>query len=382
MSNIDEIVSAGEPYFRVVQPQSSTAAFTESSYFRLGSYVQGATGEESLVTGLSTTTSTVAKGEKAAIDQAGDAIKNEKGDPAKAFSATSQATETYTTTASAPIPSSGNGVLLYTDGDLQQNVKGATLAKLGQGHVTEVAAADAKYAVKAGKYDLFATNGIFIKAGSFDAKGKTTAGANIELTAGGYIKQTAYGDLDEVTWGITHKRFHGIANDMFMGLKFNFFFGLESSVKLAGSLTIIMSAEAAFRLSTRFSLTVSADLNIFAGGSTTFFFGAKTDFVTGTDMKVVSGASMKGVIGPDIKMATSDLKILTTTDMKLAPTGDMKIVGLNLTICNIDLKKEFAAVKDSELEAQKKILQSNLDQLSVGQSSIANLSMDSLKVFV
>ncbi len=364
MSNIDEIVSAGEPYFRVVQPKSSTAAFAESSYFRLGSYVQGATGEDSLVTGLSTTTSTVAKAEKSASSQAGDAIKNVKGDPAKKFSATSQATETYTTTASAPIPSSGNGVLLYTDGDLQQNVKGATLAKLGQGHVTEVTTADAKYAVKAGKYDLTATNGIFIKAGSFDAAGKTTAGANIELTAGGYIKQTAYGDLDEVTYGITHKRFHGIANDMFMGLKFSFFFGLETSVKLAGRLTIIMSAELSFKLSTGFSLTIAIDRKIFVGGSVSFFFGAKVDTVTGLDMKTVVGASSKIVVGADFKQATSDTKILTATDIKMAPVGDLKKVGVNLTVCEFDLKVEMAAIKSGDMAAQKKTMQATVTNLA------------------
>jgi hypothetical protein len=377
MPNVDEIMSAGAPYFRVIQPKTCTAVFTEASYFRLGSYIQGAAQEEGLVTGLTTTTSTVTKGEKSAIDQAGDAIKNVKGDPAKDFKATSQATETYTTTASDPIASSGNGVLIYTDSDFQQNVKGASLAKYGQGHVTEVAAADAKYAVKAGKYDISATNGIFIKAGSFDAAGKTTAGANIELTAGGYIKQTAYGDLDEVTYGITHKRFHGIANDMFMGLKFSFFFGLETSVKLAGRLTIIMSAEASFRLSTRFSLTISSDLKVFVGGSTNFFFGAKIDTVTGVDMKTVIGASTKIVVGADFKQTVSDLKIVATTDIKAA-SGDMKKVSLNMTICDIDLKKEFAAVEGSDLKAVKGLMEADMKEFFAKKASVADVSLSTL----
>ncbi|RDJ25072.1 hypothetical protein DWF00_17900 [Bosea caraganae] len=354
----DEIISIGLPYFRVVQPKTSTAAFSESSYLRLGSYIVGAAEEDSLLTGLKTTTSTVSETNKSAIDQAGDAIKNEKGDPAKDFNATSQSTKVYTTTPSAPILSSNNGALIYTDSDLQMNVLGAALQKYGKGNNVEVTTADAAYNVKAGKYDLSAANGVFIKGGTKDAP------ANIELTAGGYIKQTAYGDLDEVTYGITTKRFHGIANDFFMGLKNNFFFGLETSVKLAGMISIIMSAEASFRLSTRFSLTVSKDLNISLGGVLNIFVGEKMDIIVGGDLKGVIGTSVKIVMGPDTKMATNDTKILTATDIKMAPVGDLKKVGVNLTVCEFDLKVEMAAIKGGEMAAQKKTMQSTVTTLA------------------
>lgn len=365
------------PYIRLYQPQTPSSPTSESSYFRLGSYVAGTAEEDSLLTGLTTTTSSVSEVKKSAFEQAGDAIKNEKGDPAKEFNATSQSATTYVTTpCNPPIASSNNGVLLFTDSDLQMNVKGAALQKYGAGNNVEVTTADAAYNVVAGKYDLSGHHGVFIKGGT------KADPANIELTAGGYIKQTAYGDLDEVTYGITTKRFHGIANDFFMGLKNNFFFGLETSVKLAGSLSIIMSAEASFRLSTRFSLTVSKDLNISLGGVLSIFVGEKMDIVVGADLKGVIGSSVKIVTGADTKLAASDLKILTSTDMKLAPVGDMKMTGLNFTICNIDLKQEFATIENSDMAAIKKVLQADLKEIVGKKTSIAEMSFSTITGFM
>lgn len=366
--NEDQIVSAGEPYFRVLQPKKPTSAYTESSYLRLGSYVAGAAQEDSLVTGLTTTTSTVSQGTKGAEAQAADAKDNVKGDPAKEYSATSQSATSYTTTPSAAITSSNAGILLYTDADLHENIKGAALQKYGAGHVVEVTTADAKYGVKAGKLDISAKNGIFVKAGSFTAGAESSQSsveqrANLELTATGYIKQTAYGPLDEITYGETHKNFHGDAYDEFHGFKESIFHGREHIYKMSGVMSMTLSGEVVLKLSTQFALTAGIDTGIRLALDIKLFIGGKFDIVAIEDGKIVLGFSEKVVIGSDWKMAGSDMKILATVDMKFAPVADMKKVGFNVTVCDFSFTKQFIAADSTEGKALKAAFEAGVKDL-------------------
>jgi len=332
------------PYARLVQPQTPSSPFTASSYVRLGKYVAGDAQEGKLVTGLTTTTSTVGEGSKGAQAQAEDAKTNAKGDPAKQYSATSQSSTSYTTTPGAAITSTNDGILIYSDTDLNENIKGAALQKFGKGHVVEVTTADAKYGVKAGKLDIGAKNGVFVKAGSFTAGAEASSStieqrANLEMTATGYIKQTAYGPLDEITYGTTRKNFHGDAYDEFHGFKESTFHGREHTYKMSGVMQMTLSGELVLKLSTQFALTAGIDTGIRLALDFKVFIGGKFDVVTPFDIKFVAGFSSKIGVGPDYKMMTSDMKVLTTTDMKLAPIADAKKVGINMTIAEVDVKK-------------------------------------------
>lgn len=382
----DQIVSAGQPYFRVVQPQSATAAFTESSYLRLGSYIVGADQEDALLTGLTTTTSTVSEGTKGAREQAQDAERNAKGDPAKQYVATSQSATSYSTTASDPIASSNAGVLIYTDGDLHTHVKKAALEKFGAGHVTEVTTADAKYSVVGGKLDIGAKNGIFVKAGSFTPGAEASAStieqrANYEVTATGYIKQTAYGPLDETTYGVTRKVFHGEAYDEFHGFKETIFRGREHIYKMSGVMSMTMSGEVVLRLSTRFELTAGVDTGVRLAVDVKIFVGGKNDVVLISDLKVVAGLSKKIVIGSDSKWAISDTKTLLLSDTKFVPLADAKKVGFNITICDFDYKKSFIDAKShmgvllhNKLEAKYGGLKAELTNINSRVSGLHNLT--------
>lgn len=358
-----------DPYLRLSQPQSPTSPFSASSYLRLGSYVADETG---LPTGLSTTTSTtgVDSSKGGAKEQAEAAKANEKGDPAKQYSATSQSSTAYKTTPSKPIPSSNAGILLYTDSDLNENVLGATLQKYGKGHVVEVASADAKYNVAAGKFDVSALNGIFIKAGSIGADGsltKNAAGtaataANLEMTASGYIKQTAYGPLDEITYGVTRKNFHGDAYDEFHGFKQSIFHGREHIYKMSGVLSLTMAGECVLKLSTKFELTAGVDVGIRLAADFKIFVGLKLDIVLIADIKMVLGYS--------IKCAWSDMKILHATDVKFAPLSDMKKVGFNITICDFDFKKQFVTAEGTYAGILKKELSAKFSKLEGHNSGL------------
>lgn len=344
-----------KPYFRVLQPQTPTSAFTASSYLRLGSYVSDETG---LPTGLSTTTSTVGvDSSKGGAKQQSEAAKaNEKNEPAKQYSATSQSATAYKTTPSDPIPSANAGILIYSDSDLNENIAGAALQKFGKGHVVEVTTADAKYGVPAGKFDVAASNGIFIKAGLVDTDtGAVSQAANLEMTASGYIKQTAYGPLDEITYGTTRKNFHGDAYDEFHGFKQSIFHGREHTYKMSGVLSLTMSGECVLKLSTKFELTAGVDLGIRLAADLKIFVGLKCDIVLVADIKMVAGWS--------IKMATSDLKMISGMDVKFAAVADMKKVGFNITLCDFDFKKQFIKAESTYGGILKKDLEAKFNSI-------------------
>ncbi|TCR64181.1 hypothetical protein [Bosea sp. BK604] len=351
------------PYFRVLQPQTPTSAFTASSYLRLGNYVADETG---LPTGLTTSTSTVGvdSSKGGAKEQAEAAELNEKNDPAKQYTATSQSSTAYKTTPTAVAATDHAGILIYSDGELNENIAGAALQKFGKGHVVEVTTADAKYGVVEGKLDISASNGIFVKAGLVDTNtGSVSRAANLELTASGYIKQTAYGPLDEITYGTTRKNFHGDAYDEFHGFKESIFHGREHTYKMSGVMQLTLSGELIIKLSTQFALTAGIDTGIRLALDIKMFIGGKFDIVVLEDAKIVLGFSEKLVVGSDWKMAGSDMKILSTVDMKFAPVADMKKVGFNVTICDFDFKKQFIKAESSEAEALKKAFEAGIKDL-------------------
>lgn len=371
-----------DPYVRVLQPKTPTSAFSQSSYLRLGGYVADET--TALRTGLTTSTSkTGVDSTKGGASQQADAAEaNEKNDPAKVYTATSQSSTAYKTTPTAVAATDSAGILIYSDGELNENIAGAALQKFGKGHVVEVTTADAKYGVVDGKWDIAASNGIFVTAGLVDtSNGTVSRAANLELTASGYIKQTAYGPLDEITYGTTKKNFHGDAYDEFHGFKESKFYGREHTYKMSGVLSLTLAAECVLKLGSKFELTGGVDLGIRLAADLKIFVGLKVDIVLIADIKLVAGYSMKYVAGQDFKSATSDMKILGTSDVKIAPVSDMKVTGMNLTVCNIDLKKEVAAIKGSELEAKKATLTTKLNNIAMSNEGVA-MDVSTLKAFM
>lgn len=363
----DEIVATGHPFLRLVQPESPTAFFTDSSYFRLGSYVRQNGEEANLVTGLKHTTSRIGPGTGADAPNAAVAAREADGSLAQSFSAASQVCLTNKAVTSAPVASTNDGILLYTDHDLNETVRGTALQRYGQGHVVSVVEGDASYAVKDGTFDLFAQNGVFVYAGS---KGSP---ANIEITAEGNIKETSLGDLQVNVHGNTNKNHFGTSFDRFVGAKLTLTMDAELTVKFTTSLTITGGLDTTIRMGGKFTFTLSSDLNIMIGTSHNIFLGAKTDVVVGQDSKFIVGPSFKGVIGGDTKVTTRDTKFVATVDSKVVAGTDIKFVGTSATFCDIDYKKEFATVDDSEAKVEKAKVVAKFDDLAANKTSVASL---------
>jgi hypothetical protein len=333
-------------YSRIVVPDTPASALTSSSYLRLGAYNSG---ESGIVTGLTTTTSSNSSKNI-------DAISGAKTDGV--FSTTGQKTSEVTTTTTGTHTTDNAGVLAFTSKDFQANVKGAALMKIGNGHTTQIDAGDAKYTVSQGIYKISAENGVSITAGA----GGTPA--NISMTASDYIKQTANGPLSEITFGNSEKRTIGNAMEFFLGTKFTCMIGATTTLTMAITTTMFIGAAFSFKLSFEFSLNAAASITIKFLATNSLTIGDKTDIVVGIDFKQVTGSSMKIVVGPDCKVALNDLKVLETMDLKFAASGDMKKVGLNGTVCEVDVKVTTgAALSKEEMEAKQKELSARMTSI-------------------
>ena len=339
-------------YTRLVVPDAHGSALTSSSYLRLGAY----TGDESgIVTGLTTTTSENSS-------KSVDAIDGAKYDGV--FSSMGQKTEEVSNKVKSTHTTDNAGVLAFTNKDFQANIAGAMLMKIGNGQTTEITGGDAKYTVDSGIYKIAAENGVSITAGA----GGTPA--NIEMTASDYIKQTAKGPLSEITFGNSEKRTIGNAMEFFLGTKFTCMIGATTTLTMALNTTMFIGAAFSFKLSFEFSLNATASITIKFFATNSLTIGSKVDIVVGSDFKQVTGASTKIVIGPDTKMATTDTKVLEFSDFKIAPAFDIKQVGLNGTVCNLDVKKCYVTLSKEEMEAAQEALVVQTNDLVAKTGSI------------
>lgn len=339
-------------YTRIVVPQTPVSPLSSSSYLRLGAYSGD---ESSIVTGLTTTQSSNSTKEVSAISGAKtDGVKSSLG----------QKTEEVTNTVTSTHTTDNAGVLAYTDKDFQANIAGAMLMKIGNGQTTEIAAGDAKYSVDSGTYKMSAENGVSITAG---ANGTP---ANISLWASDYISQTAKGPLSEITYGHSEKRTIGNAMEFFLGTKFTCMIGATTTLTMALNTTMFIGIAISFKLSFEFALNATASITIKFFATNALTIGSKIDIVVGSDFKQVTGASTKIVIGPDFKMATTDTKVLQFSDFKLAPAFDIKQVGLNGTVCNLDVKKCYVTLSKEEMEAAQEALVAQTNDLVAKSGSV------------
>ena len=309
-------MTAPTNFARLVVPETAGGSPANSSYLRLGRYES--VYESSLTTELSATT-----------DQ------------------------------SSAQTSDNTGILLYTNHDLNETVGGMVLQKYGTGHTTQVTTADATYNVLDGEYLMTASDGVSITAGN------SSKASDMHLTAYGHIKQTAYGPLDEWTYGTTTKKTMGAANEwifgakdsMYLGTVNNFTVGLTTSLFVGLSFSLKIAGDLSMFLGGRISIELSGRVIISLGAACTIVWGVSFNKVFGADTKIVTGLSSK--------IALSDSKILATTDFKIAPVGDSKKVGINMTICDIDLKKEIMTAKNSSVVYYKELFATATKNLEI-----------------
>lgn len=348
---------AGRPFLRLLQPEQPNAPFKDSSYFRLGSYVAYNSEETPLVTHLATTRSKVSGTPAIQEQSAADGVDLMGPDYSSSFGAPSPGALSLEAIPSDPIASSNDGVLLYTDRDLNETVGGAVLQKYGQGHVTQVTDCDSAYSVLNGKHDLFAQSGITLHAGT------KAAPSNIHIVAEGHMTQVAYGDLKEKVSGNTHKVFIGAKSEEFLGLKSTLMVGAESVVKLSASCTIIVGLDRYIRLGGRVTITISIDENLTIGRQENIIFGTKKDTINGTEHKHNFGNTYKTVVGLDEKYGINDRKFLSDSDTKVVNQTDLKFTNKSISINNISITKNHTDLEKSDFKDSKKDIETKAGKL-------------------
>ena len=266
---------------------------------------------------------------------------------AASFNSRTAGTATNDAIPSSPIASSNDGILLYTDRDLNENVRGAVLQKYGQGQVTEVIDCDVSYKVKNGKYDLFVNNGINIVAGQPDNP------ANINITAQGHYTEKALGDRFTTIFGVSHSEFIGESTTFYMGDRSITFIGHETQLKMSTSHYVIIGEDDYFRLGGRFQFTLSSDRTYIFGKQFTQVVGTKTDIVVGMEIKFNVNDTWKMVFDRDDSFKNRDYKIIYKQDIVVCPGTSLSVKNDVITFCNYMVTNERASVENSEYKQKK-----------------------------
>ncbi len=348
---------AGRPFLRLLQPEQPNAPFKDSSYFRLGSYVAYNAEEDPLVTHLTTTRSKVSSEPAKKPHTAADSVTLMGPAFSHSFGAPSPGARSLEAPPSAPIASSNDGVLLYTDHDLNETVGGAVLQKYGKGHVTQITDCDSAYSVLKGRHDLFAQNGISIHAGT-----KATP-SNLRIVSEGHISQIAYGDSQDEVVGNSHKVIRGCKSEIFYGAKSSILFDAENNMKFSISSTIQIGLDSYARLGGKISLTISYDRNYIFGEYYGWLFGTKTDTIKGEEFKFNFGNTTKNVTGFDTKIGVNDKKVLSDSDVKIVEQTDLKFTNKSISINNMSITKNHTDLEKSEFKDAKKEIETKAGTL-------------------
>ncbi|MDQ0509466.1 type VI secretion system Vgr family protein [Ancylobacter amanitiformis] len=284
----DGASDTGTRFLRMDVPKVVGDKPPTGNYLRLGS--QAGEDEKPAQSGLSYSTSTVGVSDS-------DAYGSTQGGLAYADFKTATANTVNTVTVTSTThATSGNGILLYSEQDLDVNIVGAATLKFGAGHATQTTKGDSTHSVKDGQYTLKATNGVKITGGD-------TGLADVSITATNMVKTKSMGDTTFFTYGTTTK--------YSMGESFSIFMGFEQTLKASISLTIQLSAVSTITL----------------GASTSMTLGAKADVIVGLSAKFCIGAGDMKITTKDSKITTSDMKI-ANIDFKYCAVMDAKIVNV------------------------------------------------------
>ncbi len=277
------------------------------NYLRLGSFAGD--DEKPAQSGLTYTTSVVTTADSDAYGSTMGGLAY-TGFDTKTSNSENTVTVTPTTHAT-----SGNGVLLYSEQDLDVNIVGAATMKFGAGHATQTTQGDSTHSVKAGQYTLKATNGVKINGGVDGAL------ADVSITATNMVKTKSQGDTTFFTYGTTTK--------YSMGESFTIFMGFEQTLKASISLTIQLSAVSTITL----------------GAATSMTLGAKADVILGLSAKYCIGAGDMKVATKDLKICGSDSKI-TESDIKYVAGIDGKVCQVSISIEKVKGTKGEAFIRD------------------------------------
>ncbi|WP_035687633.1 hypothetical protein [Bradyrhizobium sp. Cp5.3] len=312
-------------YTRLFVPETPSSPLTKSTYLRLGSYSDE---EAKLVTGL-----TMPSSESPA------AIGKHESD--------------------------NDGILAFTNKDLEANLEGAARLKIGSGQITEITNGNSLHTVSEGAYEISAKNGVTISAGADGTP------ADIVLTASNRVKLINNGHKLESTAGNSEKETMGDTKELFQGTRFTCMRGASTTLTMAKNVCMFFGEAFTFKISRECSVNLS-DMN-------SMTIGRKLDIVEGHDIKQVIGTSTKCVFGPDFKSADSDTKILRTSDFKLAPVEDFKSVGRDIKVCKTsvsiteeELRKGQSNTEEHKLVTRKAEIMSSTGNEEVIQKKLIN----------
>ncbi len=297
---------SGTRYLRLDVPKTVGDKPPSGNYLRLGA--SSGDDEKPAKSGLTYSTSTVSTKDSNAYTSTGGGLAYTGFD-----TKTDNSEDKVTVTATTQTPS-GNGVLLYSEQDLDVNIVGAATMKFGAGYATQTTAGDSTHAVKDGQYTLKASNGVKITGGD-------TGLADVSITATNMVKTKSLGDTTFFTYGTTTK--------YSMGESFTIFMGFEQTLKASISLTIQLSAVGTITL----------------GAATTLTLGAKVDVIVGQSAKYCVGLGDLKIATKDLKMAVQDMKIVST-DYKVVGMYESKMV--NICVEEIMMKASKTVVTSTD----------------------------------
>lgn len=220
---------------------------------------------------------------------------------------------------------SGHGVLLYSEHDLEQNIQGASVTKVGQGQAVEVKSGNLTQQVDAGQFEVSALDNVTIKAGS---AGSASGAANVLISATDKVTITSLGDTAQHVMGNKLSRTIGASLSLTIGVQQSFVMGIVSTMQLAGYLK--------------------------------FTVGAYTSVTIGAKWDLVVGSSGKLCLQKDMKIANDDYKIVNK-DMKIATT-DFKVVDFDTKFVN----SAFDSVKTKMTEGQFRVEKAEIADAMIG----------------
>lgn len=382
------------PFARIDVPISPNA-FGTGTYLRLGAYVEGE--ESALMPALSfsksTATNTTATAPSPTTDilgalLSGDPIETpidvaEEVNAASASSASTDGTasgdakqgylkrgDTFVknkagqmelmtiSTKAKTSTSSGNGFLAKTDSDLNLNVGGGALIKIGKGQTTHVVDGDINFNAPAGIFAVSALSGVSITAGTADAP------ANLSLLAYGYVKQEAKGPVSEWLYSTSEKKTYGYAKDWFYGEKYSEFHGTSVSKFYGDEEKTFFGASTSYFMGAQITTNLAARINMTMAATLTLALGTEFRLNAAVDLKINLAVDLNIIIGFGVKMVTPiDTKLVLGMDYKYVSGMDLKNVG-------IDAKWVITELKNKEITAYRSAVKANCDSLSVGSKHI------------
>lgn len=302
------------------------------TYLRLGALVDG---DKAVESGVKYSSSTVSQNNQS---------WNYNGGFNKASSSKQSTSKSAVSSESSSV--SGNGILIYSDQDVDTNILGASVMKIGKGQATEVSAGDVTHQVDGGQFKVTAYNGVTLSAGTV---GANTQMADITITATNTVYTKSGGD--------TYQWISGTSTKYTMGESFTMFLGFEQTIKAAISITLQLSGYNSTTIGIYNSIVIGGKWDLIIGSSGKLCLVKGDMKITTSDMKITSS---------DMKLTNEDFKIVTGLDGKFSNTvlehTNTKVASDKFTVEQADLmfKKLMTASSKAEMKVNFVTLESFL----------------------